>query len=135
LKKVAIATSIDGMLDHFGHCETFMIYEINDQVITGVTTVKNPEHQKGALPKYLYDLGVTHVITQNIGAMALKIMEGLNLEAIYGVNGKTTDVIQLYLNGKLVSSNESCKHHDEHDHSVDHEHEHHHDDHHKHHHE
>jgi len=140
LKKVAIATSMDGMLDHFGHCENFIIYEINDQIISDVSTLKNPEHQRGFLPKYLYDLGVTHVITQNIGAMALKIMEGLKLEAIYGIDGKATDIIQLFLNGTLVSSNESCKHHDEHDHDEhdhdeNHEHKHHHDEHHKHHHE
>ncbi|MDD3106647.1 MAG: hypothetical protein PHP65_02440, partial [Bacilli bacterium] len=63
------------------------------------------------------------------------IMEGLKLEAIYGIDGKSTDVIQLFLNGTLVSSNESCKHHDEHDHDENHEHKHHHDEHHKHHHE
>lgn len=125
--KVAIATSKEGLLDHFGHCEQFMIYEINDGKISDETTIKNPEHQRGFLPKYLYDLGVTHIIAQNMGAMAVKIIEGLKMGVFYGIEGYHRDVISQFLDGSLVSSSESCKHHDDHEHG-EHHHEHHHHD-------
>jgi len=124
--KVALATNEQGTLDHFGHCDRFMIYEINDSLISDETTVKNPEHQRGFLPKFLYDLGVTHVIAQNLGAMALKIMDGLKMEVIYGIEGLASDVIHQFIAGTLESSKESCKHHDDHDHSDGHHHHSHH---------
>jgi len=137
MKKVALALNQENELDHFGHCDHFDIFDItDDSIVTNESMVKNPEHQPGFLPKFLYDLGVQVVVAENLGARALQILEALKMEAIFGVQGKKEEVVSKLLSNELQSSDKCCEkhhdhnhehHHEGHDHdSKDHHHHHHH---------
>jgi predicted Fe-Mo cluster-binding NifX family protein len=111
MKKVAIATSGNMISNHFGHCEYFIVYDIDGKTITGSTIIKNPPHQKGYLPNYLKQEGVDVLITGNIGEMAVKMLEDLGIEVYRGINDQATEVIAHYLEGTLVSSDVICREH------------------------
>ncbi len=114
MKKVALAVNEFNQLDHFGHCFKFNVYEVEENKIIKEFTIVNPEHKPGFLPKFLYDQGINVLISQNMGAMAAKIFEGLQIEVMYGVFGSSTEVIEGYLQETLNPSKESCKEHEEH---------------------
>lgn len=133
MSKIAVATSVEGIAEHFGHCDHFDIFETSDTSVIGKTSVKNPsEHQRGYLPKFLYDQGVEVVIAGSLGSMAQQILDALNMKAIFGVSGTSDELVQKYLEGTLVSNPEGNGHHDHHEHHHhDHDHDkdgHHHED-------
>lgn len=130
MKKIAIALNQNNLLDHFGHCHHFAIYDISDNnQVMKETTIENPEHRPGFLPKFLYDQGVNVVVSENLGAKAKQIFDAFKIEVIFGLAGSKDSIIEQYLTSGLVSSQESCRKHEEHDHTGhehDHDHGHHH---------
>ncbi len=123
--KVALAVDNNMITEHFGHCEYFVIYDIEDKVAKGSQIVKTPPHQKGFLPKFLKEHNVDVVITGSMGKMALNNFKNLDIECYLGVKGQMIDVLNEYLEGTLVSNEEACgnhSHHGEH-HHHDHHHE------------
>jgi predicted Fe-Mo cluster-binding NifX family protein len=51
--KVAIASDGSRVSGHFGHCEGFTIYDVDDSEVTNKEFVKNPGHRPGYLPVFL----------------------------------------------------------------------------------
>ncbi|MGD9909136.1 MAG: NifB/NifX family molybdenum-iron cluster-binding protein [Candidatus Izemoplasmatales bacterium] len=141
MKKIALALNQENELDHFGHCDHFAIYEVNEENnVANETVVVNPEHRPGFLPKFLYDQGVNVVVAENLGAKAKQILDAFKMEVVFGVAGKKEMIIDKLLTTGLQSSDKCCEKHHDHDHhhehgSEEHHHEHEHQDHHhKHHH-
>ncbi|HOP56848.1 MAG TPA: NifB/NifX family molybdenum-iron cluster-binding protein [Bacillota bacterium] len=112
--KVALAVTDNMVTEHFGHCDYFVVYEIEDGKAKGSEIIKNPPHQKGFLPNFLHKNGVNCVIAGNMGEMAKKIMDGFGIQVIMGINGEVSDVIAKYLAGELVSSDIICRQHEHH---------------------
>ncbi len=115
--RVALAVDNNMITEHFGHCEYFVIYDIEDKEIKGSEIFKNPPHQTGLLPKLLAEKEVNVVITGNMGKMAIQNLKQLNIESYRCVSGTTVDVIQRYINGELEYSDQACnqhRHHGEH---------------------
>ena len=123
MKKIAIASENGMVAGHFGHCEEFMMYEIEEGVIAKVELVKNPPHEHGFLPSYLNDLKVNTVIAGGIGAGAIEKFLAFDIEVIPGITGDVKEVINNYLEGKLEPAKNLCE---EKDKGHMHEHEHHH---------
>lgn len=114
---IALAISNNSLASHFGHCEYFKIYDVSDDNnLIRKDDIKNPPHQKGFLPKFLNDHNIKVLITGNIGSMAVKGLNDLDIEVISGVFGNPEDVIEKYLNKTLVSTNEICEEHTHHNH-------------------
>lgn len=128
MSKIAVASNSQGLTEHFGHCDHFEIYVIENNAVTSKFDVKNPEeHQHGYLPKFLYDQGVEVVIAEKIGSMATQIFEALDMKYVLGVSGSAEALVQQYLLGTLQSNPEHQK---EGGHGHHHDHKHDHDDHH-----
>ena len=109
--KAAISTKNNMVTEHFGHCDYFMVYEIEGNRIIGKNQIKNPPHQKGLLPKFLKDLGIDVVIAGGIGQMAVSLLEDLGISCFMNHQGLADDVIQRYLSGNLTSKGEPCSEH------------------------
>ncbi|XFA98852.1 NifB/NifX family molybdenum-iron cluster-binding protein [Candidatus Izemoplasma sp. B36] len=115
--RIALAVDDNMITQHFGYCEYFVVYEVEDKQIKGSEILKNPPHQKGQLPKYLKENNIDVVITGNMGQMAVNLMANLGIECIRGVKGNLVDVINAYVEGTLESKDTVCnqhKHHGEH---------------------
>lgn len=119
--RVALAVDNNMITEHFGHCEYFVIHEIEGKEVKGTEIVKNPPHQKGFLPKFLKQHSVDVVITGNIGKMAIGNLESLGIECYLGVHGEMQDILNRYLEGTLESGSEVCSEHmHHHGHGHDH---------------
>ncbi|MGE4572039.1 MAG: NifB/NifX family molybdenum-iron cluster-binding protein [Candidatus Izemoplasmatales bacterium] len=109
--KVALSTKNNMVTEHFGHCDYFIVYEIENKEIIGSFLIKNPPHQKGHLPKFLKENGIDVVIAGGIGAMAVNLLEELNIQVIMNVCGHADEVIKKYINNELKSNGEPCSDH------------------------
>ncbi len=114
--RVAIAVENGQISSHFGHCEQFMVYNISENEIMSTEIIKNPPHQKGFLPKFLNEHNINCLITGNIGAMAVNLLDELGIETIRGCRGSADEVISKYLSNSLESTNEICEEHAHHKH-------------------
>lgn len=113
--KVALAVSDNMVTEHFGHCDKFVVYEINDKKIIGTETIQNRPHQRGFLPNFLRGNGINCVITGNIGEIASKILDQFGIIIYKGVHGTAPEIIAKYLEGTLESTNQECSNHEHHE--------------------
>ena len=61
--KIAVASEGKMVTEHFGHCENFNIFDVENNEIVNKSSVPNPGHRPGFLPNYLNDLGVNVIIS------------------------------------------------------------------------
>ncbi len=116
--KIAAACMGEDVSPHFGHCESFRIFETGPNGILTETNVPNPGHKPGFLPNFLGDLGVQAVIAGGIGGGAIEIFNGRGITVITGAQGPARAAVEAYLRGTLQSTGVQChgrEHH--HDHS------------------
>ncbi len=113
--KIAVASEQNMVTQHFGHCEGFIIYDVEDNKIIGSKTIPNPGHKPGFLPNYLNDLGVNVIISGGMGGGAIDIFNEKNIEVIVGAAGKADDAADMYLKGELKSTGSVCHEHSHND--------------------
>lgn len=112
--KIAVASEGNVVAGHFGHCEGFNIYEIdNNQIITN-ELIANPGHKPGFLPNFLNDLGVNVIISGGMGAGAIDIFNEKGIKVITGARGNVQDVVNDYIQGILQSTGSVCQEHQHH---------------------
>ena len=113
--KVAIASEAGMVTEHFGHCETFLIFDTEDARILKREDVPNPGHKPGFLPNFLADRGVNVIISGGMGGGAVDIFNERNVEVVVGISGSVTAAIEAYLQGALKSTGSVCHEHHHHD--------------------
>lgn len=113
----------DGMLSsHFGHASQFAFVEVKDNKPAGSELKSPPPHEPGVLPKWIAEMGATHIICGGIGAMAVKLLEEAGVNVVAGVPSMDpTNAIEGYLNGSIKpASGPTCEGHGEGGHSCQH---------------
>lgn len=113
--KIAVASDNGMVSGHFGHCESFMIYDTVDGKVVKTEAVPNPGHRPGFLPLFLNDQGVNVIISGGMGGGAVDIFNEKNIEVITGAQGKAEDLVDRYLLGELKSTGSVCHEHQHHD--------------------
>lgn len=109
--RVALAIDNNMITEHFGHCDHFVVYEVQEKEIKDSEILKNPPHQKGFLPKFLKENDIDVVIVGNMGKMAVDLMNNLGIECYRGVKGNQVDVINSFIAGTLESTDIQCNQH------------------------
>ncbi len=115
MRKIAVASENGLVTEHFGHCESFMIFVVEANQIVQEDTIPNPGHKPGFLPNFLADIGVRVIISGSMGAGAREIFTEKGIEVIVGATGNAKTVAEQYLQGKLQSTNSVCHQHQHHD--------------------
>ncbi len=113
--KIAIACEGKMVTGHFGHCENFNVYEVENNQIKTIKIYPNPGHRPGFLPNYLNDLGVNVIISGGMGGGAVDIFNEKGIEVIVGVQGSAEAAVNSYLQGNLKSTGSVCHEHQHHD--------------------
>jgi predicted Fe-Mo cluster-binding NifX family protein len=113
--KVAVACEHKMVCGHFGHCETFEVFETENGKIIASESIPNPGHRPGFLPNFLHEIGVNTIISGGMGGGAVDIFNGHNIEVILGAQGDSTKVVEEYLAGNLESTGSVCHEHEHHD--------------------
>lgn len=109
--RIAIATNNGKVSGHFGHCEGFTVYSIEDNKVHSEEFLKSPKHQPGVLPKFLANNNVNLIMAGGMGAKAQQIFNAEDIEVVVGVAGDLTSVINEYLAGKIESTESICTDH------------------------
>ncbi|WP_291636526.1 NifB/NifX family molybdenum-iron cluster-binding protein [Clostridium sp.] len=117
--KIAIASDGKNVSGHFGFCEGFTIYEVEEGKSTNKDFVPNPGHKPGFLPVFLKDLNVNLLIAGGMGATAQNLFNEKGIELVVGAQGFNEDVLQKYINGELKSTGSVCQEHEHEGHCND----------------
>ncbi|NJK86810.1 MAG: ATPase [Bacteroidales bacterium] len=108
---IAIPTSNNCLCQHFGHCEKFAVFQVEDKVIQGETYITPPPHQPGVLPIWLASKGVTHVIAGGIGHKAIALFHDKGIQVFTGAGEVPAKMlIEDFVNGSLKTGSNSCDH-------------------------
>ena len=109
--KVAVPTANGTLCSHFGHCEAFTIFEIQENEIVAETTHPTPVHQPGAYPRWLVSQGVTHVLAGGMGHKAISLFQQQNIDVKTGVPEKSArELVSAFIADKLETGINACDH-------------------------
>ncbi|HHU63613.1 MAG TPA: dinitrogenase iron-molybdenum cofactor [Clostridiales bacterium] len=109
--KIAVAGEGGRISEHFGHCEGFMVYEVEECGVVNKEFIQSPGHRPGFLPEFLKNLGVDVVISGGMGETAQQLFAQNGVQVIVGVRGDYDDAVKQYLKGELKSSGSICREH------------------------
>lgn len=114
--KIAVPTR-DNMVDsHFGHCDSYTIFTIdNDKEIIGKETLPSPQGCgcKSNIASVLQEKGVSIMLAGNMGTGALNVLNGHGIMVYRGCSGDVEELVKLFLSGDVADSGESCHAHDD----------------------
>ena len=114
--RIAVASEGATITGHFGHCQNFNIYDIENGRIIKSSSIPNPGHRPGFLPNFLGDMGVNVIISGGMGGGAVEIFNERKIEVVIGAAGAAKAAAEGYLKGELHSTGSVCH---EHEHSDD----------------
>ncbi|MBN2682356.1 MAG: ATPase [Bacteroidales bacterium] len=109
--KIAIPV-VNGQLNmHFGHTNSFHVYETSNNQIVKEEQLTPPPHEPGVYPKWLADMGVTDVIAGGMGQRAIELFNQNKINVFIGVPAKSPKELVLdFLEGSLETSDNCCDH-------------------------
>lgn len=113
--KIAIPTNNNMVEDHFGHCDSYTIFDVDQNNNIMSKEVIKWLHGCGCksnLAETLKEMNVTTLLLGNIGQRALHLLKSSQIDVIRGCHGTTELVLQNYLDGKLTDVDTTCHHHD-----------------------
>lgn len=113
--KIALPTHQNQIDSHFGHCEYFTVFTVDDsKKIIDQETIASPEGCgcKSNIAFILADLGVTIMLAGNMGDGAVNVLNNAGIEVLRGCSGDVKEVATAWLSGTLEDSGESCHAHD-----------------------
>ena len=110
--KIAVAGMGHDVCGHFGHCETFLFFEVENGQIVSETAVPNPGHRPGFPPNFLADRGAEVIISGGMGGGAVDIFNERNVEVIVGAEGDARAAVEAYLKGELKTTGVVCHEHE-----------------------
>ena len=98
---------------HFGHCEKFVIMDVDDKkkTVTGTKEAVPPPHEPGVLPKWLHEQGVNVIIAGGMGMRAQQFFQQYGIQVVVGASGGVPQaVVQEWLKGTLITGSNVCDH-------------------------
>jgi ATP-binding protein involved in chromosome partitioning len=111
--KIALPVSDNKLCMHFGHCERFEVFDVDDDTkeITARATFDAPPHQPGLLPRWLAEKGVTCVIAGGMGSRAVDIFRENGVSVVTGANAVEPDsIVKDFIQGRLIAGENVCDH-------------------------
>jgi ATP-binding protein involved in chromosome partitioning len=111
--KIAVPTAEKKLCMHFGHCETFVIVEVDETTKTIISKEEAvpPAHEPGVLPKWLHEKGVTAIIAGGMGMRAQQFFKQYGIKVIVGASPDHPQTVILnWLKGELVTGENICDH-------------------------
>ncbi|HEX2970625.1 MAG TPA: NifB/NifX family molybdenum-iron cluster-binding protein [Bacteroidales bacterium] len=112
--KVAVPTRGNEVDEHFGHCEEYTIFTL-DETRNVSNEEKLPSPQgcgcKSDIAGILKQKGVQVMLAGNMGMGAYNVLNYHGIEVYRGCSGNIYSVVEKYAKGGIADSNESCKTH------------------------
>lgn len=112
--KIAVPTKA-GMVDnHFGHCDHYTIFTVNDGKVTMKEILPSPQGCgcKSGIALVLHRMGVQVMLAGNMGEGARNVLQSNEIKVIRGCCGNVDDLVKAYLAGEVNDNGEACNHHE-----------------------
>jgi ATP-binding protein involved in chromosome partitioning len=114
-KKMRIAITLaQGKLSlHFGHCDQFAIFDIDDSTkkIINRKDATPPAHAPGVLPKWLHENNVSVIVAGGMGQRAQQLFVQNDIKVIVGASdGSPEELVSAYLENTLETRDNICDH-------------------------
>jgi predicted Fe-Mo cluster-binding NifX family protein len=116
--KVAVPTMGNFVDSHFGHCEMYTVFTLDERnQITGIEAVPSPQGCgcKSNIASVLQQMGVSVMLAGNMGAGAFNVLTNHGIEVYRGCSGNIRQVVENYAVGLISDSNVSCSSHHHHE--------------------
>ena len=113
--KIAVPFENNEVFQHFGHTETFKLYEIEAGQIVSSEIISTDGNGHEALADFLANLSVNVLLCGGIGAGAQAALANAGIEICSGAEGDADAAVKAYLTGELESAGANCDHHHDHE--------------------
>ncbi len=111
MKKIAVPVTAGKLALHFGHCEEFHFFEIEDEQIKKAEAHTPPPHAPGVMPQWVSDNKATDVIAGGMGQRAIDIFNQKGVNVFVGAPSKEPQtIVEQFLAGELVTQANLCDH-------------------------
>ncbi len=113
LKKIAVPTVNGDLCLHFGHCEKFVVYEVDleNKKIISENFLTPPPHEPGVIPRFMKEQNVDIIIAGGMGVRAQELFVSYGIEVVVGAMSKDIkQIVDDFLNGKLETGDNACSH-------------------------
>lgn len=111
--RVAVTYENENIFQHFGHTESFKIYDIEDNKIVNAQVVPTNGSGHGALAGFLAENKVDALICGGIGGGAQMALAEAGIKLYGGVSGNADEAVNALLAGNLgYNPDVHCDHHD-----------------------
>ncbi|OGP72396.1 MAG: hypothetical protein A2Z73_03585 [Deltaproteobacteria bacterium RBG_13_60_28] len=96
--KFALPVDDGKLAAKFGQAKNFALFTVKDGAVVDQETIPTPPHEPVAIPEWLEDLGVTHVIAGGLGEKAQGLLTHKGIQVITGDPQETPEnLVQTYL--------------------------------------
>ena len=115
MMKIALPACQNQVDEHFGHCEYFTVFTINDDnKIMSEETVSSPAGCgcKSNIAQTLSQMGVKMMLAGNMGQGAVNVLGGYGIKVLRGCKGDVKMVAEQWLSGNLKDSGIACDLHE-----------------------
>jgi ATP-binding protein involved in chromosome partitioning len=111
--RIAVPVANKQLCIHFGHCDVFTFFEVNENDKTIITQEDKtpPPHEPGVLPKWIGEQGIKVILAGGIGKKAQALLNKSGVEVVVGVAESNPEKAVLdYLAGNLRVTTNACDH-------------------------
>jgi predicted Fe-Mo cluster-binding NifX family protein len=112
--KIALPSRQNQVDEHFGHCEYFTVFTIDDKnTISSQEVIGSPAGCgcRSNIAVTLKDMGVKLMLAGNMGQGAVNVLGSVGIKVLRGCSGDVREVAEAWLSGKLEDSGVSCELH------------------------
>ena len=113
--KIALPTCQNQIDEHFGHCEHFTVFTIDDQKkITAEEKIASPAGCgcKSDIAQVLAQQGVKIMLAGNMGQGAVNVLNEHGISVMRGCSGNVKAVAESWLSDNLKDSGINCMQHE-----------------------
>ncbi len=111
--KIAVASRDNQVDDHFGHCQYFTVFTIQNKKVVNKEILHSPDGCgcKSNITVTLNEKNVTEMLAGTIGQGAISKLNAAGISVIRGCSGGIDSLLDDYLAGKLSDSGQVCSQH------------------------
>lgn len=114
--KIALPSRQNVIDDHFGHCEYYTVFTVDDnsKEIISQETIPSPAGCgcKSNIAQVLSEMGVSIMLAGNMGAGAVNVLNNSGIQVVRGCSGDLKTVALKWLEGIISDSGDSCHAHE-----------------------
>jgi predicted Fe-Mo cluster-binding NifX family protein len=113
--KIAVPSRQSRVDEHFGHCEYFTVFTVNES--NGIIleeTVSSPANCgcKSSIAQTLAQMGVRMMLAGNMGQGAVNVLNRCGIDVLRGCSGDVKKVAEDWLAGNLKDTGIACDLHE-----------------------